>query len=88
MTVAEEITNPKAEQVVLGIAAWARSQPTEVARAAAAKWALDTLAQASLDISQVRIEAVRGLWAEGWSLSDISEALGLSRARIHQIIEK
>lgn len=70
------------------LVAWARGQETQVARADAAKWAMQALAEITSELSQVRIEAVRGLWSEGWSLKDISEALQISRARIHQIIEK
>lgn len=67
---------------------WAREQETEVARADAAKWAMQVLADITAELSQVRIEAVRGLWSQGWSLKDMSEALQISRARLHQIIEK
>lgn len=83
-----DISNPAMEQQALRLVAWAREQETEVARAAAAKWAMDMLAQVTNDLSQVRIEAVRGLWETGWSLADISEALEISRARVHQIIER
>ena len=82
------ISNPERETAVRGVVEWAASQDTQIARALAARWAIDLLADVTLGLSQVRIEAVRGLWAEGWSLKDISEALGISRARVHQIIEK
>lgn len=83
-----QVSNPAMQQQVLRLVAWAREQETQVARAAAAKWAMDMLAQVTNDLSVVRIEAVRALWAEGWSLADISDALEISRARVHQIIEK
>lgn len=67
---------------------WAESRPTEVERSAAAKAAMEMLADITLSLSGVRIAAVRNLWTTGWSLSDISEALSISRARVHQIIEK
>lgn len=82
------VSNPAMQQQVLRLVAWAREQETQVARASAAKWAMDMLAAVTNDLSQVRIEAVRGLWSEGWSLADISDALEISRARVHQIIEK
>lgn len=83
-----EVSNPAMHQQALRLVAWAREQETEVARASAAKWAMDMLADVTNQLSQVRIEAVRELWTLGWSLADISDALEISRARVHQIIEK
>lgn len=85
---ADQIVWPKGQHLASELPEWARSQETEIARALAAKWALDMLAKATSELAVVRTEAVRGLWSMGWSLKEISEALGLSRARIHQIIEK
>jgi DNA-directed RNA polymerase specialized sigma24 family protein len=82
------LTNPNLAQGVEALVAWAKEQETEVARASAAAWAMTVLAEATAQLSTVRIEAVRALWAMGWSLTDISEALSISRARVHQIIEK
>lgn len=82
------LSNPDLESQAQQLVTWARSQETEVARADAAKWGMDLLASVTAQLSTVRIEAVRALWAEGWSLSDISAALQISRARVHQIIEK
>ena len=84
----DQISNPQAAEQVQALVAWAASHQTDVANAMASKWAMDTLAAATTQLSQVRVVAVRSLWASGWSLADIHEALGLSRARIHQIIEK
>lgn len=82
------VTNPDLEAHVQAMVEWAMSHETEVARADAAKWAMSVLADATSQLSVVRTQAVRTLWADGWSLKDISEALQISRARLHQIIEK
>jgi len=68
--------------------AWVQGQETTTAKAMAAKWAMDLLAEVVTQISTERIAAVRALWADGWGLADISGALGISRARVHQIIGK
>ena len=82
------LENPDMEAHVRALVDWARSQETEVARADAARWAMKVCSDVQASLSTVRIEAVRRLWSEGWSLSDISAALQISRARIHQIIGK
>lgn len=82
------ITNAALEANVRDLVGWSRSQETQVARAMSAQWAMKVLADVQAELSTVRIEAVRSLWTEGWSLKDISEALEISRARVHQIVEK
>lgn len=83
-----QLSHPDSEKVIRDLVEWARAQETEVARAAAAKWAMTLMAEVTGQLSEVRIEAIRSLWTQGWSLADISEALEISRARVHQIIEK
>jgi DNA-directed RNA polymerase specialized sigma24 family protein len=84
----DEIRLPEAEKHVRALVPWVQAQDTEIARAHAARWAMRLLAEVTNEISTARIGAVRVLWQEGWSLTDIAEALGMSRARVHQIIQK
>lgn len=88
MSTQDEITHPALEDAVRSLVDWVDEQETQMAKAAAAKWAMALLQEVTNQISTQRIQAVRVLWEEGWSLKDISEALGISRARVHQIIEK
>lgn len=84
----DQITHPQVEAQVRALVQWVQSRDTNVAQAAAAAWAMSMLTDVSRQIGTVRVSAIRLMWDQGWSLADISEALGMSRARVHQIINK
>lgn len=39
-------------------------------------------------LAAVKTSAIRALWEQGWTTKDISEEVGVSRARIHQLINR
>lgn len=68
---------------------WVQDIEDTATRAEAASAVID-LYKESLEIplAELRVGDVRMLKAQGWSYSSLAEAFGLSRSRLHQIVEK
>jgi DNA-directed RNA polymerase specialized sigma24 family protein len=63
-----------------------RGESTWLEQARASHDAVNALQQAYQQMTEIRREAIRALYTEGWSVGDISNELGISRARVHQIL--
>ena len=60
--------------------------PTLDGRLGAAQTALDTAAALFAEASRVRAQAMSEARAEGWSLERVSQATGLSKGRVAQVL--
>lgn len=82
------IESPVHKTAVEALVEWACTQEGELAQAAACIWASDMLAAAMVELGNGRAAAIRALVEEGWSYGELATALGITRARIHQIVNR
>jgi len=67
---------------------WLDTLESPEATAAGCTWLLAVLGDVSDLASARRAAAVHQLTVDGWSLSEIGAALGISRARVHQLVNR
>lgn len=59
-----------------------------VVRAKQSVMLMEELQNAIAELSEIRAAALRDLHNTGWSYAQLGEAVGLTRARVHQIVDR
>lgn len=65
---------------------WCENQPMHVLVADAAGTAILDLQDAIVELRNVRAAGIRAMAEDGWTHREIAKELGISRARVEQII--
>jgi hypothetical protein len=81
------LKHPHLQEWMAELVGWCSAQELEVLRADAAQTAIKDLQKLVIVLSEIRRGAVRGMAEYGYSQAEIAKELGLSRARIDQILE-
>lgn len=81
------LMHPRIQEYLDEIVAWAASQEYEVLKADAAITAMKQLQSALPQLREIRVAAMRTMTSQGWTETDMAKELGISRARVHQLME-
>jgi hypothetical protein len=82
-----EVSSPRITTILADCIEWADNQPDPLTQAAAVSWLQGELQGKVAELAARRTTLLRDLHERGWSMGDIGEAIGLSKARVSQIID-
>jgi hypothetical protein len=83
-----QITNPDVTAALETIHAWADSIEDPVRQFAAATWVARELTEFVKEVAKLRTSSLRELEAEGYTLPEMADMIGVSKARVKQIIDR
>lgn len=81
------LINPQTQRYLDEIVVWVAAQELEVLKADAAITAMKQLQAILPQLREIRVAAMRNMTTQGWSETDMAKELGISRARVHQLME-